>query len=328
MRPATGFRAHVRASQHLPNNFSGFSFMALKNFIDICDFNNEQLRALIGLAHDLKKGERKLKALEPACVLALMFDKPSTRTRVSFDVAMRQLGGQTIVLNSSETQLGRGESIPDTARVLSRYVDAMMLRTGPHSNVTELAEYASVPVINGLTDDSHPCQVMADIMTFEEALGPIQGRTIAWIGDANNVANSWVHAAVRFGFTLRIACPKELSLEPGLLDWVSKEGGDVQIMHDPKAASDGADCLVTDVWVSMGDEDADKRMKLLAPFQVDEKLMGLAAKDAIFMHCLPAHRGDEVTAGVIDGPKSVVFDEAENRLHAQKAILASCLGLV
>lgn len=302
--------------------------MALKNFIDICDFNNEQLRALIGLAHDLKKGERKLKALEPACVLALMFDKPSTRTRVSFDVAMRQLGGQTIVLNSSETQLGRGESIPDTARVLSRYVDAMMLRTGPHSNVTELAEYASVPVINGLTDDSHPCQVMADIMTFEEALGPIQGRTIAWIGDANNVANSWVHAAVRFGFTLRIACPKELSLEPGLLDWVSKEGGDVQIMHDPKAASDGADCLVTDVWVSMGDEDADKRMKLLAPFQVDEKLMGLAAKDAIFMHCLPAHRGDEVTAGVIDGPKSVVFDEAENRLHAQKAILASCLGLV
>jgi len=301
--------------------------MAPKHFIDICDFDSEQLRALIGLAHDLKKGSRKLKVLEPAMVLALMFDKPSTRTRVSFDVAMRQLGGQTLVLNSNETQLGRGETIPDTARVLSRYVDAMMLRTGPHSNVTELAEYASVPVINGLTDDSHPCQVMADIMTFEEALGPIKGRTIAWIGDANNVANSWVHAAVRFDFILRIACPKELSLEPGLLDWVSREGGDVQVTHDPKAASDGADCLVTDVWVSMGDDDADKRMKLLAPFQVDEKLMGLAAKEAIFMHCLPAHRGDEVTAGVIDGPQSVVFDEAENRLHAQKAILASCLGL-
>ncbi|HDL17351.1 MAG TPA: ornithine carbamoyltransferase, partial [Rhizobiales bacterium] len=218
-------------------------------------------------------------------------------------------------------------SIADTARVLSRYVDAMMLRTGPHANITELAEYASVPVINGLTERSHPCQVMADVLTFEEHRGPIGGRTVAWIGDANNVANSWTHAAVRFGFTLRIACPKELSPDPALLNWAAREGGNVEVTSVPGEAADGADALVTDVWVSMGDADADKRMKLLAPYQVDGKLMGAAAKDAIFMHCLPAHRGDEVSAAVIDGPQSVVFDEAENRLHAQKAVLAWCFGL-
>lgn len=302
--------------------------MAPSHFLDISDFTSDALRGLIALARDLKGGKRSVKPLDPATVLALMFDKPSTRTRVSFDVAMRQLGGQTLVMNSNETQLGRGETIADTARVLSRYVDAIMLRTGPHSNVMELAEHASIPVINGLTESSHPCQVMADVMTFEEALGPIEGRTVAWVGDANNVTNSWVHAAVRFGFKLHIACPKELSPTQDLLDWINKGGGDVEVTHDPKEAVQGADCLVTDVWVSMGDKDADKRVALLTPFQVDEELMGLAAKDAIFMHCLPAHRGDEVTAGVIDGPQSVVFDEAENRLHAQKAILASCLGLV
>ncbi len=303
--------------------------MALRHFIDIDQFDSAALHALIASARALKENRTPDAAprLAPTTLLALLFNKPSTRTRVSFDVAMRQLGGQTLILNSTETQLGRGETIADTARVLSRYVDAIMLRTGPHANITELAEHASVPVINGLTDYSHPCQVMADVLTFEELRGPIEGRTIAWIGDANNVATSWAHAAVRFGFTLRIACPEQLSPDPALLEWVKQEGGQVELTHRPGEAADGADVLVTDVWVSMGDEDADKRRKLLAPYQVDEKLMGAAAKDAIFMHCLPAHRGDEVSAEVIDGPQSVVFDEAENRLHAQKAILAWCFGI-
>lgn len=298
-----------------------------KHFLDISDFESDELHALIASAREMKAGGKGSSKLPPATVLALMFDKPSTRTRVSFDVAMRQLGGETIVLNSGETQLGRGETIADTARVLSRYVDAIMLRTGPHSNVTELAEHASIPVINGLTDQSHPCQVMADVMTFEEAKGQIAGSSIAWIGDANNVANSWAHAAVRFGFELAIACPKELSPDPALLEWVKREGGQVVVTQDPSEAAESADAVVTDVWVSMGDKDANKRKMLLKPYQVNDKIMGRADKDAIFMHCLPAHRGDEVSASVIDGPQSVVFDEAENRLHAQKAILAWCLGL-
>lgn len=303
--------------------------MAIRHFIDIDAFDSASLRALITSARDLKAAGKESRScrVPPSTVLALMFDKPSTRTRVSFDVAMRQLGGETLVLNSNETQLGRGETIADTARVLSRYVDAMMLRTGPHANITELAQYASVPVINGLTERSHPCQVMADVMTFEESRGPIEGKTIAWVGDANNVANSWAHAAVKFNFTLRIACPKELSPDPALLEWVKQEGGSVEVTNSPHEAVDGADAIVTDVWVSMGDKDADTRKKLLTPYRVDETLMRGAAKEAIFMHCLPAHRGDEVTSGVIDGDQSVVFDEAENRLHAQKAILAWCFGL-
>lgn len=303
--------------------------MAIRHFIDIDDFDSATLRALIASARDLKAAGKDGGSCKvpPSTVLALMFDKPSTRTRVSFDVAMRQLGGETLVLNSGETQLGRGETIADTARVLSRYVDAMMLRTGPHANITELAEYASVPVINGLTERSHPCQVMADVMTFEESRGPIEGKVIAWVGDANNVANSWAHAAVRFNFTLRIACPKELSPDPALLDWVKGEGGTLEVTNSPQEAVEGVDAIVTDVWVSMGDKDIEKRMKLLTPYRVDETLMSGAASDAIFMHCLPAHRGDEVTAGVIDGDQSVVFDEAENRLHAQKAILAWCFGM-
>jgi len=303
--------------------------MTIRHFIDIDDFDRASLRALIASARELKAAGKDSSAcrVPASTVLALMFDRPSTRTRVSFDVAMRQLGGETLVLNSSETQLGRGESIADTARVLSRYVDAMMLRTGPHSNVTKLAEHASVPVINGLTERSHPCQVMADVMTFEEAKGSIEGKKVAWVGDANNVANSWAHAAVKFNFTLRIACPEELSPDPALLKWVKREGGSLEVTNAPLEAVDGADAIVTDVWVSMGDKDVEKRMKLLTPYRVDEKLMAAAAGDAIFMHCLPAHRGDEVTAGVIDGAQSVVFDEAENRLHAQKAILAWCFGL-
>ena len=217
--------------------------MALRHFIDIDQFDGAALRALIASARALKESGLKGTApkLDPSTVLALMFDQPSTRTRVSFDVAMRQLGGQTLVLNSAETQIGRGETVADTARVLSRYVDGMMLRTGPHSNVTELAEYASVPVINGLTERSHPCQVMADVLTFEEHRGPIGGRTVAWIGDANNVANSWAHAAVRFGFTLRIACPKELSPDPALLDWAAAEGGNVEVTQAPAEAAEGAE---------------------------------------------------------------------------------------
>ncbi len=303
--------------------------MAIRHFIDICDFDSATLKALIASARELKADGKVSGSIRvpPSTVLALMFDRPSTRTRVSFDVAMRQLGGETLVLNSGETQLGRGETIADTARVLSRYVDAMMLRTGSHSNMTELAEHAAVPVINGLTERSHPCQVMADVMTFEETRGPIEGKTVAWVGDANNVTNSWAHAAVRFNFTLRIACPNELSPDPDLLQWVKKEGGAVDVTSSPQEAADGVDAIVTDVWVSMGDKDADTRKKLLTPYRVDEKLMSGAGKDAIFMHCLPAHRGDEVTAGVIDGAQSVVFDEAENRLHAQKAILAWCFGL-
>ena len=304
--------------------------MTVRHFLDIDALDTETLQRLIAGARALKErpNDTKTQSLPPTSVLVLMFDKPSTRTRVSFDVAMRQLGGQTIVMNSGETQLGRGETVADTARVLSRYVEGIMVRTDAHSKVTELAEFASVPVINGLTDRSHPCQIMADIMTFEEARGPIAGRTVAWIGDANNVSNSWMQAAVRFGFNLRIACPSELSPDAGLLDWARKEGGKIDVTQSPDDAADGANAVVTDVWVSMGDTDAVKRKELLRPFQVDQRLMGLADKDAIFMHCLPAHRGDEVTADVIDGPQSVVFDEAENRLHAQKAILAWCFKLM
>lgn len=300
--------------------------MAPRHFLDISVFSKADLRDLLERAGALKANGRT-SALNGSRgkILAMIFDKPSTRTRVSFDVAMRQLGGETIVLNRSEMQLGRGETISDTARVLSRYVDAIMLRTGPHSNLTELAESAGIPVINGLTDKSHPCQVIADVMTFEEHRGPIEGKTIAWVGDGNNVAASWMHAAARFGFTLNVACPNELAPDPEVLAWVEREGGDVRVTSDPREAVAGAHGVVTDVWVSMGDADADRRMELLGPYRVDQALMDQADPQAIFLHCLPAHRGDEVTAEVIDGPQSVVFDEAENRLHAQKAILAWCL---
>ncbi len=304
--------------------------MAVRHFLDIDQFTGEELVSLVELAKDIKSKKKVLTQdhFDHAPNLAMIFDKPSTRTRVSFDVAMRQLGGQTIVLNKGDMQLGRGETIADTARVLSRYVDAIMLRCADHGHLTELADNASIPVINGLTDKSHPCQILADILTFEEKLGSIKGKTIAWIGDGNNVAMSWIHAAVRFGFELKIAAPAELSPDPTIWDWVSKEGGNVSLMTDPAEAASEAHCLVTDVWVSMGDEDADRRYELLRPYQVNSELMAKAASDAIFMHCLPAHRGDEVSAELIDGPKSVVFDEAENRLHMQKAILAWCLDMV
>ena len=256
----------------------------------------------------------------------MIFEKPSTRTRVSFDVAMRQLGGQTIVLNHGDLQLGRGESVADTARVLSRYVDAIMLRANSHVSLVEFAANASIPIINGLTDLSHPCQVIADIVTFEESHGNIAGSKIAWVGDGNNVATSWMHAAPLFNFKLSIACPGQLRPSRAAIDAARKAGADVEVTDDPKMAVAGADCVVTDTWVSMGQTDEAYRKQLLGPYAVDGALMETAAKDAVFMHCLPAYRGHEVSAEVIDGPQSVVFDEAENRLHAQKAVLAWCLG--
>ena len=258
--------------------------------------------------------------------LAMIFDRPSTRTRVSFDVAMRQLGGESITLTGQEMQLGRGETIADTARVLSRYVDGIMIRTLEHETLLELAQHATVPVINGLTHRSHPCQVLADVMTFEEHRGSIRGKTVAWSGDANNVLTSWVHAAGRFEFRLRVASPPELKPKKWLMDWIKASPADIRIGSDPEEAVKGADCVVTDTWVSMGDRDGTRRHNLLKRYQVNARLMARAKPDAIFMHCLPAHRGEEVTADVIDGPQSVVFDEAENRLHAQKGILAWCLA--
>jgi ornithine carbamoyltransferase len=261
-------------------------------------------------------------------LLILIFEKPSTRTRVSFDVAMRQLGGQALALNHTDLQIGRGEPISDTAKVLSRYVDAIMLRASKHETLTELAEHATVPVINGLTDRTHPCQIVADIMTFEERVGPIKGRKVAWSGDGNNVAASWIQAAARLGFRLSLACPPQLKPARSVVDWARQNGGDVELTDDPEAAVAGADCVVTDTWISMGQQDETRRRKqLLAPYAVDAQLMKKAGRGAIFMHCLPAYRGNEVAAAVIDGPQSAVWDEAENRLHAQKAILAWCLGI-
>lgn len=303
----------------------------IRHFLDIHSLDSGVLRSIVDNAHMMKKaGKRVPAALAPPDVadkvLGLIFEKPSTRTRISFDVAMRQLGGQSLMLNNNDLQLGRGESISDTARVLSRYIDIVMIRANAETTLLELASCSSIPVINGLTEKSHPCQIMADIMTFEERLGPIKGRTVAWVGDGNNVAASWMHAAVKFGFTLRVATPPTLAPEAAVVSWVAAHNGTVEIMNDPAAAVEGADCVVTDTWVSMGQTDAARRKKLLRPYAVDAALMKKAAPHAIFMHCLPAYRGHEVSADVIDGPQSVVFDEAENRLHAQKAILAWCLG--
>jgi ornithine carbamoyltransferase len=299
----------------------------VKHFLDLADISSKELRRIIELARTFKKARRSLtakKSLEGR-TLAMIFEKPSTRTRVSFYVAMRELGGNVITLTGDEMQLGRGETIADTARVLSRYVDTIMIRTLDHATLSELAQHATVPVINGLTKLSHPCQVMADIFTFEEKRGSIRGRTVAWTGDANNVLASWVHAAARFDFALRVATPKQHAPKPMMRDWAKQSGASIQFMSDPEDAVANADCVVTDTWVSMGDKDGKKRHNIFKPYQVNASLMKLAKRDAIFMHCLPAHRGEEVTDEVIDGPQSVVFDEAENRLHAQKGILAWCL---
>jgi ornithine carbamoyltransferase len=300
----------------------------VRHFLDLAEIDGRTLRAILDDSLRRKRLRRTPGEEKPLAgkVLAMIFDKPSTRTRVSFDVAMRELGGETIVLIGKDMQLGRGETIGDTARVLSRYVDAVMIRALDHTMVAELALNASVPVINGLTRLSHPCQIMADVMTFEEHQGPIAGRTVAWMGDSNNVLASWVHASARFGFRLAIATPPELAPPKALLIWAKDNGAAVSATTDAAAAASGADCLVTDTWVSMGDEEGERRQNLLKPYQVNGRLMARAKPDAIFMHCLPAHRGEEVTAEVIDGPRSVVFDEAENRLHVQKGILAWCLS--
>jgi ornithine carbamoyltransferase len=306
---------------------------AVKHFLDLSDFDGAALNGLIADAKTRKAARAGLprgqadadRPLENR-MLAIIFDKPSTRTRISFDVGMQQLGGRTIMLTGAEMQLGRGESMSDTARVLSRYVDAIMIRTLDQDMLHELADNASVPVINGMTKLSHPCQVLADVMTFEEKKGPIKGRVVTWTGDSNNVQASWVHAAAKFGFELRIATPKELMPRESLRDWAQAAGAKVVFTDDVDGAMAGADCVVADTWVSMGDEDTTRqRHNLLKPYQVNERLLARASKDAIFMHCLPAHRGEEVTDEVLDGPHSVVFDEAENRLHAQKAVLVWAL---
>ncbi len=298
-----------------------------RHFLDLIDIAPGDLRAIIDDSRAMKqRGRGPADHAVAGKILAMIFDKPSTRTRVSFDVAMRQLGGQTTVLTGQEMQLGRGESVADTARVLSRYVDAIMIRTLDHDMLIELARHATVPVINGLTRRSHPCQIMADVMTYEEHRGPIRGRKVAWTGDANNVLASWVHAAHQFEFELAIATPAELAPKKPLLDWIRSSGASIRIEDDAERAVADADCVVTDTWVSMGDRGGERRHNLLKPYQVNTRLMEKAKPEAIFMHCLPAHRGDEVTDDVIDGPQSVVFDEAENRLHAQKGILAWCLN--
>ena len=302
--------------------------MRLRHFLDLNDIPRRQLREIINHSRAMK-GRRAAgadKGLLAGQTLAMIFERPSTRTRVSFEVAIRQLGGDAITLTAEEMQLGRGETLADTARVLSRYVDAIMIRTLDHRQLLELATFATVPVINGLTKHSHPCQVMADILTFEEHRGAIEGRVVAWTGDSNNVLTSWAHAADRFKFELRVATPPELRPEKSLLDWVKSSAAPIRIGSDPEEAVKGADCVVTDTWVSMGDRNGARRHNLLRHYQVNSRLMARAKPDAIFMHCLPAHRGDEVTDEVIDGPQSVVFDEAENRLHAQKGILTWCLA--
>jgi ornithine carbamoyltransferase len=310
-----------------------------RHFLDLSDVPTTELRTMLDASAAMKARLKKAKANggshDAACdqplkgkTLAMIFEKPSTRTRVSFDVGMRQLGGEAIMLTGQEMQLGRGETIADTARVLSRYVDAIMIRILSHDALLELAAHATVPVINGLTRRSHPCQVMADLLTFEEHRGPITGRTVAWTGDDNNVLASWAHAAERFKFNLRVATPPELAPKKAFKDWIKAVDAPIVLSTNVDDMVRDADCVVTDTWVSMGDKDGEHRHNLLKPYQVNAKLMSLAKPDALFMHCLPAHRGDEVTDEVIDGPQSVVFDEAENRLHAQKGILAWCFDAV
>ena len=299
---------------------------AIRHFLDLVDISPQELRGILTAGKAMKKDPSRSSVALEGRTLAMIFDKPSTRTRVSFDVAMRQLGGGTIVLTGQEMQLGRGETMADTARVLSRYVDAILIRELDHGMVVELARHATVPVINGLTRQSHPCQVLADVMTFEEHRGLIRGKTVAWSGATNNVLVSWMHAAERFEFHLRVATPAELAPKKSLVDWIERSGASIRVGRDPEEAVKGADCVVTDTWVSMGDRNGQRRHNLLKPYQVNVALMSQAKPSAVFMHCLPAHRGEEVTDEVIDGPQSIVFDEAENRVHAQKGILAWCFG--
>lgn len=302
-----------------------------RNFLDIADLSAVELRRILDLARDMKDewkrgGRERQGVLLFKKTLAMIFEQPSTRTRISFDVAMMQLGGHAVALPSDQLQLGRGETIADTARVMSRFVDCLMLRTASHAHLMEIVAYADVPVINGLTNVSHPCQVMADVMTFEEHVGPIAGRTIAWVGDGNNMLCSWLHAAARLGFSMRIAVPPAYGPDEAIVSWARLQGADVLVCDDVMSAVEGVDCVTTDTWVSMSDTNEACRRAAFEGYRVDLSCMSRVAPGAIFMHCLPAHRGEEVTDEVIDGPRSVIFDEAENRLHVQKAILLWCMG--
>jgi ornithine carbamoyltransferase len=298
-----------------------------RHFLDLSAVSAEELRAMIDAARAAKSASGEDRPLAGK-MLAMIFEKPSTRTRVSFDVGMRQLGGETLFLSGTEMQLGRAETIADTAKVLSRYVDIIMIRTMDHERMLELAEHATVPVINALTDDTHPCQIMADILTFEEHRGPIRGKTLAWTGDGNNVLHSLVEGAGRFGYRMQIATPEGSEPDMRFVDWARSQGAEIDLGTDPERAASGADCIITDTWVSMNQEHKARGHNVFLPYQVNEELMAKANKDALFMHCLPAHRGEEVTNEVMDGPQSVVFDEAENRLHAQKAIMRWCMGVL
>ena len=307
----------------------------MRHFLDLHKTDAADLRLMIDSAHAMKaaRHDRPKGALDDDLPLAgrmvaLIFEKPSTRTRVSFDVGVRQMGGQTMVLSGKEMQLGHGETIADTARVLSRYVDLIMIRTFEEATLLEMAEHATVPVINGLTNRTHPCQIMADVMTYEEHRGPIAGRKVVWAGDGNNVCASFLHAAGQFGFDMTFTGPEPLDPEQSFIDFARARGSNIRIERDPALAVVGADLVVTDTWVSMHDPESakERRHNQLRGYQVNEALMAKAKPDALFMHCLPAHRNDEATSAVMDGPHSVVFDEAENRLHAQKAILRWSLG--
>jgi ornithine carbamoyltransferase len=308
----------------------------MTDFLDINKTDAGDLRGILGQAKAMKVARSGLPKGAPDAdaplanhMVALIFEKPSTRTRVSFDVGVRQMGGQSMILSGSEMQLGHGETIADTARVLSRYVDMIMIRTFDESVLLEMAEYASVPVINGLTDRTHPCQIMADVMTYEEHHGSIKGKKVVWMGDGNNVCTSFLHAAGQFGFDLTFAGPANLEPEAEAIGYARKKGSTVMMERDAHKAVEGADLIVTDTWLSMHDKQSarERRHNLLRPYQVNNALLETAGKDAVFMHCLPAHREEEITSEVMDGPQSLVFDEAENRLHAQKAIMRHCLGV-
>jgi len=304
-----------------------------RHFLDLWKLTGEELRSILDDAKARKaarkgwpKGRVDADAPLKDRVLAMVFEKNSTRTRFSFDAAIHQLGGRAIIANAADMQLGRGEPVEDTARVLARMVDAVMIRAHSHEDVERFARVSEIPVINGLTDKSHPCQILADLQTIEENRGDVRGQTIAWIGDGNNVCASFIHAAPRLGYRLRIACPPQY--HPDLMDLAraQQEGGDVLLLDDAKMAASGADVVVTDTWVSMGDSDHEARIEAFEPFTVDEALMERASADAVFLHCLPAHRGEEVSDAVLDGEQSLVWDEAENRIHAQKAVLNWCFG--
>ncbi len=300
------------------------------DFIDIADFSKEELREMLNLAKAVKARRQSVGSSQDKPLknkkIVMVFEQPSLRTRMSFDVAIRELGGEPLMVTGQEIELGERESIADTARVMSRYVNGIMIRMLNHTQLRELAKHATVPVINGLTKTSHPCQLMADILTYEERVGPIETANIAWVGDSNNVLTSWIEAAAKFGFTLNIATPLQYAPNANILSWAKANGAKISLGTDPYAAVKNADCVITDCWVSMGDKDEDERTKILRPYQVNMQLLAGSKPHVIVMHCLPATRGEEVTDEIMDGPHSAVFDEAENRLHAQKGIMAFLWG--